>query len=529
MLRAPPDGLSGVDDEVAAGHVLALMDGAEPARASSDAPEGPDGSPGAAAAAGYGLLFAARFDEALARVRAVDGTSPYLRAVRRQVEALCTATVGDDLDVGDADPATLAGAMTVFHTCEAAHVVGALPECERLAAAALRTGVTDRRARTWLRLALVRGLLFQGAVARAAEELELAAADASTPVAEQAVRCLRALVAGLRGDAAAVIAVAEEMRALIVDPATYADSGLALVGAFGLASCGYPAAAAELLRYGGGGAGLPLLPPALRAYGYDLLVEAAVAAGNLELAEWILADFDRLSLGGNGQMTAARDAAHARHRVARGEIEAGLRRASAAAIRAAGDTSHLVGVRAVLAAAQAGGDGIAAGADVVQLMAEVGGDDLRDWVARTLAASGRRPRPLTGVGWDQLSPTQTVVARLAARGLRNQEIADLLVVSPRTVEVHVAAILDVLGVTNRVGIVASSRPAGELDRALLARLTPRQREVAASLAAGRTNVEIASELGLGVKAVEKHVSGVLRALQVPSRAAAVARLLGAGA
>ncbi|MBM7518205.1 response regulator transcription factor [Nocardioides nitrophenolicus] len=515
-----------MDDDAAASRVLAVMDGLAADRLVESGP--PDRSPGASAVAAYGLLFAARFDEALARVAMSEGHSPYQRAVRRQVEALCSATISDSLDTHGADPATLGGAMAVFHTCEAAHVVGALRECERLASEALQLGVRDRRVRTWLRLALVRGLLFQGEIARATDELDLAAADATTPVAEQAVRCLRALVAGLRGDTEAVVSVAEQMRALIVAPATYADSGLALVGAFGLASCGYPAAAAELLRYGSGGAGLPLLPPALRAYGYDLLVEAAIAGGNLELAEWILADFDRLALGDNAQMIAAREAAHARHRVACGEVEAGLRRASAAAGRAAGVSSHLIGVRAVLAAAQAGTNGVGAiaEADVARLMVDVAGDDLRDWLVRALARSGRRPRPLPGVGWDRLTPTQTVVARLAARGLRNQEIAELLVVSPRTVEVHVAAVLDVLGVTSRVGIVGAARPAAVLDQTVLDRLTPRQRQVAAALTAGRSNAEIALELSLGVKTVEKHVSAVLRSLRVSSRAAAAARLLG---
>lgn len=514
----------------AAQWVMDVMDGLA---APHDLPDGLDAD-AAAAADGYRRLFAADFAGALEQVRSVRGGSPYLRAVRRQVEALCTASTAEPLDVGVVDLATVEGAMAVFHTCEAAHVAGELTVCSTTARAALAAGVGDPRAETWVRLALARSLLFAGDVADAGDELGRVVP--TTPLATQAVRCLQAQVAGLQGDAAAVVALAEQMRSLITSPSTYADAGLALLGAFGLAAVRLPAAAAELLRYGAGGSNLPLLPVALRAYGYDLLVEAAVEARSLDLAQWLLADFDRLDLGGNAQFVAVRDAARARVRIAEGEVERGLAEATDATQRAVAAGSALIGLRAVLAAAQSGperlgaeaGDGDRTGR-VLALLAQVGRDDLRAWMLRELDARGRRPRPLAGVGWDQLSPAQQVVARLAARGLRNSEIADLLVVSPRTVEVHVAAVLDVLGVGNRVGIVGSAATRSTPDPTLLARLTPRQREVATDVVAGRSNAEIAARLAIGEKAVEKHVTGLMRALGVTSRAAAAARLLGSAA
>ncbi len=508
-------------DDRAAALVLAVMDG----DATADCLDGLDAE-GRAAVEGYRRLFHADFPRAVEVVGAAGG-SPYAGAVRRQVEALCTASISGGLDVAGLDPTTPAGAMAIFHTSEAAHVVGAIPECSRMVSEALAAGVPHRRARTWLRMARVRSLLFQGEVGRAEDQLLLVAQDAESPLALQSVRCLQAMAAGLRGNKAEVVLIAEDLRSRIVAPSTYADAGLALLGAFGLASCGFPAAAAELLLYGAGGPGLPLLPMTLRAYGYDLLIEAATAAGNLELAGWILAEFDRLDLAGIPQMLAAREASRARVQIAQGELATGMVRAHAAAQQAVAASSELVGTRAALTLARAGAGvtGEASGALVRRLVAEVGSEDLRAWMDRALAESGRAPRPLPGLGWDQLSATQQVVARLAARGLRNQEIADLLVVSPRTVEAHVGAILDVLGVSNRVGIVAAADARRSVDPAALATMTARQRQVAMELVDGRTNAEIAARLGIGQKAVEKHVSGLLRGLGVGSRAAVVARIL----
>lgn len=57
----------------------------------------------------------------------------------------------------------------------------------------------------------------------------------------------------------------------------------------------------------------------------------------------------------------------------------------------------------------------------------------------------------------------------------------------------------------------------------LARLTPRQAEVLALIAKGLTNREIAERLVVSEHTVHRHVANILAALEVPSRAAAVAR------
>ncbi|WKX69186.1 AAA family ATPase [Streptomyces sp. XD-27] len=67
---------------------------------------------------------------------------------------------------------------------------------------------------------------------------------------------------------------------------------------------------------------------------------------------------------------------------------------------------------------------------------------------RELGLARPSPRGRRGYG-DQLSPRERQVAELLARGATNQDIAQALFLSPRTVEQHVAHVLKKLGVTRR--------------------------------------------------------------------------------
>ena len=70
-------------------------------------------------------------------------------------------------------------------------------------------------------------------------------------------------------------------------------------------------------------------------------------------------------------------------------------------------------------------------------------------VLSQLAGAGRGEGTATrGEGWD-LSSREEEVLRLLADGLTDREIADRLVISPRTVETHVGNVLRKLGVRNR--------------------------------------------------------------------------------
>ena len=102
---------------------------------------------------------------------------------------------------------------------------------------------------------------------------------------------------------------------------------------------------------------------------------------------------------------------------------------------------------------------------------DVYGDLAADWDMRRAAArlrgfgmrrrGGRMRRPSTG--WDALTPTELRVARLVRQGLANPDIAASLVLSRRTVEVHVSRMLTKLGVRSRIEIVreaAAREPEG---------------------------------------------------------------------
>jgi DNA-binding NarL/FixJ family response regulator len=74
-------------------------------------------------------------------------------------------------------------------------------------------------------------------------------------------------------------------------------------------------------------------------------------------------------------------------------------------------------------------------------------------VARQLRAQGLRvprgPRESTRANEAGLTSRQLEVLSLLGEGLTNAEIADRLVVSPRTAEHHVAAVLQKLGAPSR--------------------------------------------------------------------------------
>jgi DNA-binding NarL/FixJ family response regulator len=65
------------------------------------------------------------------------------------------------------------------------------------------------------------------------------------------------------------------------------------------------------------------------------------------------------------------------------------------------------------------------------------------------AAIPRGPRTSTRANPAGLTDREAEILRLIVRGLRNGEIADQLVLSPKTVENHVSSILGKLGVRSR--------------------------------------------------------------------------------
>ena len=64
-------------------------------------------------------------------------------------------------------------------------------------------------------------------------------------------------------------------------------------------------------------------------------------------------------------------------------------------------------------------------------------------------AAGARPRSAARSGPGSLTPSERRVAKLAAEGRTNREIAQTLYVTPKTVEVHLSRAYRKLGVGSR--------------------------------------------------------------------------------
>jgi DNA-binding NarL/FixJ family response regulator len=124
------------------------------------------------------------------------------------------------------------------------------------------------------------------------------------------------------------------------------------------------------------------------------------------------------------------------------------------------------------------------------------------------AAAALRER----VAARQPDPEQTrtsAVERVLARALGPQD-ADTLVNAGRTMPLQRAAELALA--------VASGTAPGDADRPSQVPLTPRERQVAALVASGRTNRQIGRVLGISEKTTEVHMHHVMSKLDARSRA-----------
>jgi len=75
--------------------------------------------------------------------------------------------------------------------------------------------------------------------------------------------------------------------------------------------------------------------------------------------------------------------------------------------------------------------------------------DLAENARRELRASGETSRRRAPEAWDQLTPQELQIARMAAEGLSNREIGQQLYISHRTVGYHLHRVFPKLGITSR--------------------------------------------------------------------------------
>jgi DNA-binding CsgD family transcriptional regulator len=94
-----------------------------------------------------------------------------------------------------------------------------------------------------------------------------------------------------------------------------------------------------------------------------------------------------------------------------------------------------------------------------QMFASMGAEAFAERTRLELAATGTRTRKRAAGIVQLLTPQEARIARLAAEGASNREIAAQLLISPRTVEYHLHKVFRQLGVSSRTQL------AGELLKA----------------------------------------------------------------
>ena len=96
----------------------------------------------------------------------------------------------------------------------------------------------------------------------------------------------------------------------------------------------------------------------------------------------------------------------------------------------------------------------------LELSVACGARALEDHARGELYAAGGRPRAAALTGVASLTAQERRVAELAADGAANREIAQTLVVTPKTVEAHLSSTYRKLGVRSRHALAAALRSDG---------------------------------------------------------------------
>ncbi|WGX96474.1 helix-turn-helix transcriptional regulator [Nocardioides sp. L-11A] len=341
---------------------------------------------------------------------------------------------------------------------------------------------------------------------------------------EPVVEAVVVLVRGNAGDEEGVRVAGAIAAHVPAEPRDFVDRGALLLLSYGAIALYDVAGAAALAFRAGADEALSRCTLIDRAICFEMFLHAALLEGDRDAVEAWLAALAELAAHPITEPTVQR--ARARVAIAGGDTGTAIELLTPSIARCVAEERGVEAGEGQILLARArilDADLGTASRSLRTLVAasdRVGFGAIRRAAGAALAASGRRLPPVAGAGWDGLSAREADVARAVLAGQEVEEIAAALFLSPRTVRAHLSRVLCAFGVATRVGLLAAvgdgaGRSGGPGMGAPA--LSPRQAEVAALVAAGRTNQQIAGELGISVKGVEKHVGDVLLRWDAGSR------------
>lgn len=383
-------------------------------------------------------------------------------------------------------------------------------------------------------------LAFRGEVG-AADAVHRALPAAADATVAGVLAATGSLVRGNGADREEVRRLAALVVDLVPEPRDHLTAGAHLLVAFGLIAVGdVPAAVRSLLAAGHDG-DLAALDVIDRALGLELLVALAVAEGDLDTAEVWRDRAAPLLTSPIADSTVAR--IHSRVALLAGDPEEAVVWAERAVARAqeTGRGIELAEGQIVLNRARIAHPGpgrrLEAAHDLAEMVADAerrGHRAPRRSASRELRPIGVRLPPLVGSGWAGLSNREAEVAHRVIEGATNREVATRLHVSEHTVRAHVSRVLAAFGVATRSALPAaagtspSTSPSTSLSTSpgtgARPPLTARQEQVAALVAEGLHNRDVADRLGLSVRTVERHVADILERWDLGGRTA-IARVV----
>ena len=194
------------------------------------------------------------------------------------------------------------------------------------------------------------------------------------------------------------------------------------------------------------------------------LIEAGVRSGQTEIAAAALQELtQRTSLSGNPWARGIE--ARSRALMADGQAAEGLYQEAISQLSNSRMTVHLARAHLIygewLRRQNRRGDAREQLRTAHQMLTSMGADGFAERAVRELRATGERVRNRTTESPAQLTTRETQIARLAADGMSNPDIAAQLFMSPRTAEYHLHKIFAKLNITSRKDLHhALPRPEG---------------------------------------------------------------------